>query len=215
MPYIEPSAESIVEFAKAFEGDHDFVVFDVETTSRDAKQGSMVEIGAVKVTNGKISDRWSTLVNPGAPIIGKQLHGITDEDVKDAPSAAGGRSAVPRPGQATRRWSGHNVGFDIAFLEAALGSGQRIEQGRYVDTLVLAREAYPDADLKLGDLARFFELEVEPNHRALPDAEATAQLLVRLASDLPGRISAYRETVANAIRSLRTGGTPEDVDQGA
>jgi DNA polymerase III epsilon subunit family exonuclease len=210
MPYIEPSAESILEFSKVFESDHTFVVFDVETTSRDVKQGAIVEIGAVKVSNRQISDRWSTLVNPGVPIVGRQLHGITSEDVKDAPS----------PEEAAKQflaWAGdaplvgHNIGFDIGFLEAALGSGQRIEQGRYVDTLVLAREAYPDTDLKLGDLARFFELEVEPNHRALPDAEATAQLLVRLASDLPERIRLYSETVSNAIRSLRSGGTPEDV----
>ena len=105
---------------------------------------------------------------------------------------------------------GHNVGFDIGFIEAALGSGQHIQQGRYLDTLVIAREAYPDNDLKLGDLARFFELEVEPNHRALPDAEATAQLLIRLGSDLPDRINPYKETVANAIRSQRTGTSKED-----
>jgi polyribonucleotide nucleotidyltransferase len=212
MPYIEPGVESILEFAKASEGEQNFVVFDVETTSRDVKQGALVEIGAVRVSGGQIVDRWSTLVNPGVPIIGRQLHGITSDDVKDAPS----------PDEAARRfleWAGdellvgHNIGFDIGFLEAALGSGHRIEYGRYLDTLVLAREAYPDTDLKLGDLARFFELEAEPNHRALPDAEATAQLLVKLSSDLPERIRVYRETVANAIRSLRNGGTQEDVDR--
>jgi len=209
LPYIEPGADSILDFVKAYESDQPFVVFDVETTSRDVKQGAMVEIGAVKVSGGKITDRWSTLVNPGVPIVGRQLHGITSEDVKDAPSAA-------EAAQTFLEWAGgallvgHNIGFDIGFLEAALGSGQRIERGRYLDTLVLAREAYPDTDLKLGDLARFFDLEVEPNHRALPDAEATAQLLIRIASDLPERIRGYRETVGNAIRSLRSGGTPDD-----
>ncbi|MEO6349863.1 MAG: polyribonucleotide nucleotidyltransferase [Candidatus Limnocylindrales bacterium] len=211
-PYIEPSAESIVELAKTFESDQTFVVFDVETTSRDVKQGSIVEIGAVKVAKGQINDRWSTLVNPGVPIIGRQLHGITSEDVKDSPTP---RDAAEQ----FMSWAGdallvgHNVGFDIGFLEGALGDGRRVEQGRYVDTLVLAREAYPDTDLKLGDLARFFELDVEPNHRALPDAEATAQLLIRLASDLSERIGTYRETVANAIRSLRSGGTSEEVSK--
>jgi len=212
IPYIEPGVDSILDFVKAFESDKPFVVFDVETTSRDAKQGSIVELGAVKVSGGKIVDRWSTLVNPGVPIIGRQLHGITTEDVKDAPAPAeAAQQFIEWAGDALL--VGHNIGFDLGFLEAALGSGQRIEQGRYHDTLVLAREAYPDTDLKLGDLARFFELEVEPNHRALPDAEATAQLLIRLAADLPERISTYRETVSTAIRSLRSGGTKEEVQK--
>ena len=208
--YIEPGVDSILEFVKATERDHGFVVFDVETTSRDVRQGNIVEIGAVRVQGSSIVDRWSTLVNPGMPIIGRQLHGLTDEDVKDAPSPK-------EAAQQFLNWAGdallvgHNIGFDIGFLEYALGHEQRIEPGRYLDTLVLAREAYPDTDLKLGDLARFFELEVEPNHRALPDAEATAQLLIRLESDLPERLNSYRETIANAIRSLRNGGSNEDV----
>jgi DNA polymerase III epsilon subunit family exonuclease len=209
VPYIEPSAESLLDFVDAVQNNHPFVVFDVETTSRDAKQGSIVEIGAVKVNNGHIEDRWSTLVNPGSPIVGRQLHGITSADVKDAP-------APQQAAQQFMDWAGdamlvgHNVGFDIAFLEAALGGGKHIEQGHYLDTLVIAREAYPDTDLKLGDLARFFELEVEPNHRALPDAEATAQLLIKLGSELPGRISQFKDSVANAIRAQRSGSTFDD-----
>ncbi len=208
-PYIEPGVDSLLALVDAVGNNRPFVVFDVETTSRDAKQGSIVEIGAVRVNNGKIEDRWSTLVNPGAPIVGRQLHGITDVEVKDAPA----------PQQAAQQfidWAGdallvgHNIGFDIGFLEAALGGGHKIESGRYLDTLVIAREAYPDTDLKLGDLARFFELEVEPNHRALPDAEATAQLLIRLGSDLPDRIKQYHDTVADAIRSQRSGTSFED-----
>jgi polyribonucleotide nucleotidyltransferase len=184
-------------------------VFDVETTSRDVKQGSLVEIGAVKIARGQIEDRWSTLVNPGAPIVGRQLHGITDQDVANAPSPAdAAKTFMDWAGDALL--VGHNVGFDIGFVEAALESGDKIEPGRYMDTLVIAREAYPDSDLKLGDLARFFSLEVEPNHRALPDAEATAQLLIRLSSDLPDRIQLYKDTVANAIRSLRSGTSQED-----
>ncbi len=206
LPYIEPSVGSLLDFVDATQSNRPFVVFDVETTSRDVKQGAIVEIGAVKVNHGQIEDRWSTLVNPGTPIVGRQLHGITDDDVSSAPS----------PAEAAARfieWAGdallvgHNIGFDIGFLEAALESGHKIEPGRYLDTLVIAREAYPDSDLKLGDLARFFALEVEPNHRALPDAEATAHLLIRLGTDLPERINQYKETVAAAIRALRTGST--------
>ena len=208
-PYIEPGVDSLLAFVDAVQNNNPFVVFDVETTSRDAKQGSIVEIGAVKVNNGQIEDRWSTLVNPGSPIVGRQLHGITSADVKDAP-------APQQAAQQFMDWAGdamlvgHNVGFDIAFLEAALGGGKHVEQGHYLDTLVIAREAYPDTDLKLGDLARFFELEVEPNHRALPDAEATAQLLIKLGSELPGRISQFKDSVASAIRAQRSGSTFDD-----
>ncbi len=66
----------------------EFVVVDVETTGTDPKMADLVEIAAVKVKGGKIIDRWSTLVNPGRPIVGNQMHGITDEDVKKAPSPA-------------------------------------------------------------------------------------------------------------------------------
>ncbi|HSH21551.1 MAG TPA: exonuclease domain-containing protein, partial [Candidatus Caenarcaniphilales bacterium] len=212
LPYLEPGPQSILEFVEAAGGDRPFVVFDVETTSRDVRQGAIVEIGAVRVANGQIQDRWSTLVNPGLPIVGRQLHGITDEEVKDAPSPAeAAQSFLDWAGEAIL--VGHNIGFDIGFLQSALGSGQRVEQGRYLDTLVLAREAYPDVDLKLSDLARFFELESEPTHRALPDAEATANLLIRLGEDLPERIRVYRETVAEAIRSLRSGASREAVDE--
>jgi DNA polymerase III epsilon subunit family exonuclease len=211
LPYLEPGPESVLDFLKVADSDRPFVVFDVETTSRDAGLGKMVEIAAVKVKGGRIEDRWSSLVNPGSEIIGRQLHGLTDADVKDAPSPAdAARSFMQWAGDGML--VGHNVGFDIAFLEAALGD-QKIGPGSYLDTLVLVKEAYPDADLKLSDLARFFGLETEPTHRAMPDAEATAQLLIRLGEDLPARISLYREQVADAIRSRRSGASAEESDK--
>jgi DNA polymerase III epsilon subunit family exonuclease len=203
LPYIEPGVNSVLDFVDAFTANKPFVVFDVETTSRDVKQGALVEIGAVKVANGKITDKWSTLVNPGMPIVGRQLHGLTDADVKDGATPADAvKTFMGWAGDALL--VGHNVGFDIGFIEAA--SGLHIESGRYLDTLVIAREAYPDGDLKLSDLARFFALEVEPNHRALPDAEATAALLIRLGNDLPPRIDTFKKTVADAIRASKGAG---------
>jgi DNA polymerase III epsilon subunit family exonuclease len=210
LPYIEPGTESVFEFIKAVDEKRPFVVFDVETTSRDMKQGGLVEIAGVKVQGGKIVDRWSTLVDPGQPIVGKQLHGITDKDVKGQPNPAqAARQFVEWAGDAVL--VGHNVGFDLGFVEAALGDGTRIEPGRYLDTLVLAREAYPDQDAhKLSDLAKFFGVEPEPSHRALPDAEATAALLIRLGDDLRERIRIFKEAAAESIRALAKGGSPED-----
>ena len=142
IPYLEPGTDSVLTFLDDMAAKKPFVVFDVETTSRDAKIGSLVEIAAVKVQGGKIADRWSTLVDPGQPIVGHQLHGLTDKDVKGAPAPAeAARQFLAWAGDATL--VGHNVGFDLGFVEAALGDGTRIEQGRYLDTLTLAREAWP------------------------------------------------------------------------
>ena len=193
MPFLEAGTDSVIDFLDAVEAKKTFVVFDVETTSRDVKLGEIVEIGAVKVKGGKITDRWSTLVKPASPIVGAQLHGITDKDVAKAPSA----------GEAVRtllKWAGdallvgHNVGFDLSFLTAALADGTTFEQGRYLDTLALARDAYPDQDVfKLGDLAKYFQLETQPTHRATTDAEATAELLIRLAGELPARTEGFKK----------------------
>ena len=121
----------------------DFVVVDVETTGTDPKLADLVEIGAVKVKGGKVTDRWSTLVNPGRPIVGNQVHGITDKDVKGAPSAKdAAKQFLDFAGDDLI--VAHNVGFDLGFIEEALGDGYRFQPGRYLDTLVIARDAYPD-----------------------------------------------------------------------
>ncbi|HXX59707.1 MAG TPA: polyribonucleotide nucleotidyltransferase [Candidatus Sulfotelmatobacter sp.] len=212
VPYLEPGTDSVLTFLDQIAAKKPFVVFDVETTSRDAKIGSLVEIAAVKVHGGKIADRWSTLVDPGQPIVGHQLHGLTDKDVKGAPAPAeAARQFLTWAGEATL--VGHNVGFDLGFLEAALGDGTRIEQGRYLDTLTLAREAWPDQDVfKLADLTAFFGLEPRPTHRALPDAEATAELLLLLAKDLPVRADAFKKAVAETIHARAKGTPPADAD---
>ena len=93
---------------------------------------------------------------------------------------------------------GHSVGFDLGFLEAALADGTHFEPGRYLDTLTIAREGYPDLEnYKLPTLSKFFGIELAQAHRAGPDAEATANLLIWFGNDLPGRIAALREGIAD------------------
>ncbi len=87
-PFLEAGTDSVIEFAKLADAGDEFVIVDVETTGTDPKMADLVEIAAVKVKGGKITDRWSTLVNPGRPIVGHQMHGITDADVKKAPKPA-------------------------------------------------------------------------------------------------------------------------------
>jgi DNA polymerase III epsilon subunit family exonuclease len=205
IPYIEPAADSVLDFVDAMKDGRDLVVLDVETTGTDAKLADLVEIAAVKVKGGSITDRWSTLVNPGRPIVGHQMHGLTDADVKDAPSPAEAvGKALDFIGDALV--VGHNVGFDLGFLEEALPAA-RFEPGRYLDTLVLAREGYPEVGAyKLETLSAFFGVDLSQNHRALPDAEATAALLLWFAGDLPGRIETLKSEIANSIRANRDGG---------
>ena len=205
MPYIEPSADSVLDFVKAATDGREFAVVDVETTGTDAAISDLVEIGVVKVRDGQITDRWSTLVNPGRPIVGNQMHGITDGDVAGAPSPAEAvQQALDRIGDALV--VGHNIGFDLGFLEAALPSA-KLEPGRYLDTLVLARDGYPEiGQYKLETLSSFFGIDLSQNHRALPDAEATASLLLWFAGDLPGRIEELKGRIADSIRANRSGG---------
>jgi DNA polymerase III epsilon subunit family exonuclease len=188
LPYIEPSTGSVLDFADATDAKRELVVIDVETTGTDPKMSDLVEVAAVKVKGTKIVDRWSTFVNPGRPIVGNQMHGITDKDVKGAPSPKeAADKLLAFVGDALV--VGHNIGFDLGFIEEARGDGFRFQPGTYLDTLVIARDGYPGAEsYKLGDLARFFGIELAQGHRALADAEATANLLLWFANDQPGRV---------------------------
>jgi polyribonucleotide nucleotidyltransferase len=209
LPFIEPGVDSVLEFVAAVESGRELVVIDVETTGTDPKIADLVEVAGVRLKDNRVVDSWSTLVNPGRPIFGNQVHGITDKDVKGKPSPAeAAEKLVAWAGDALL--VGHNVGFDLGFLSEALG-GRTFSPGTYLDTLILAREGYPtgvDA-YKLNDLARFFGIELAASHRALPDAEATAKLLVTIGADLPARVKLLHDRIADAIRANRTGGSPD------
>jgi DNA polymerase III epsilon subunit family exonuclease len=203
MPFLEPGTGSVLRFVDHVASDRDLVVVDVETTGRDPKMADLLEIGAVRIKNGKVADRWSSLVNPGRPVVGAQMHGLTDGDLKGAPTPKDAATAfLAFAGDSVL--VGHNVGFDLGFLEEALGDGFRFGYDGYLDTVTLTREAYPDLEsYKLGDLSRFFGIELQNAHRALPDAEATAELVLRLAGDLPPRIAELKAGIAVAIRANR------------
>jgi DNA polymerase III epsilon subunit family exonuclease len=199
--YLDPGTDSVLTFVDAVEAGRDMVVIDVETTGMDTTLADIVEVAGVRIAKGKIADRWSTLVKPSRPIVGNQMHGITDADVAKAPSA---KEAVEQ----LLEWAGdalligHNVGFDLGFLSEALG-GRTFEPGTYLDTLILARDGYPTGpeNYKLGDLSRFFGIELQGNHRAAPDAEATAELVLKLAADIPARVKTLKQGIAESIRA--------------
>ena len=205
--YLEPGTGSVLEFVKKVrESGSELVVLDVETTGRDPKVADLIEIGAVRVRDGQIVDRFSTFVNPGRTIFGAQMHGITDAEVAGAPVA---REATEKllAFVAGAPVVGHNVGFDLGFLDAALGESGKFIAGGYFDTLVIAREGYPDLEsYKLGDIAKFFGITVETAHRGLADAETTAAVVAAFAGELVNRLDNLADAIAISIRANRQEG---------
>ena len=158
-----------------------FCVLDLETTGGDRNNDMITEIGAVKVRGGECLATFQTLVNPGRAIPPRisVLTGLTDALVYPAPHiGAVLGSLVDFIGDAV--FVGHNVGFDLAFLRAALErDGRSTIAPTVVDTAALARRLVRDEvpDCRLGTLASRFRLDHRPTHRALDDALATTDLL--------------------------------------
>ena len=210
VPYLEPATDSVLTFVEQHDAGREFVIVDVETTGTDPKVADLLEVAAVRIKGGKVtrhvvdagrsrSARSSATRCTASPTRTSRASRAPKEAARKALDFVGDALLV-----------GHSVGFDIAFLEAALGDGTRIEQGRYLDTLTIAREGYPDLEnYRLDTLSRFFGIELAQNHRALPDAQATADLLLWFANDLPGRISTLKQGIAAAIRANRDGGDPD------
>ena len=121
----------------------ELVVIDVETTGTDPKMSRSARDRRGQGRRARVIDRWSTLVNPGRPIVGNQMHGITDADVAGAPSPARGRQqALDLHRRRDRRRPQRRVRPRLPRGRA--GDGASFEPGRYLDTLVIAREGYPE-----------------------------------------------------------------------
>jgi DNA polymerase III subunit epsilon len=173
--------------------DLDFVVVDVETTGFTPADCGITEIGAVRVRDGHVVAEFTSLVNPGTPVPGpiEELTGIGDAMLAGAPPVA-----AVLPGLLTFAegcvLAAHNARFDLSFLTAACEAADLPWPGfPVIDTVRLARYLMlvPDevADRKLGTLAEFFGTQVQPIHRALDDARATADILMRLIGRLADR----------------------------
>jgi DNA polymerase-3 subunit epsilon len=167
-----------------------FAVLDVETTGGSPATAALTEIAAAKYRGGECLGEFQTLVDPGCsvPPLISLLTGITDDMVHGAPSVS---SVLPSLLEFVRDSVivGHNVSFDVAFLDAALGDSGRAPLGNAtIDTLALARRLVrPDVpNCKLRTLATSLRLEHRPSHRALDDVRATADLLHRLIEHATG-----------------------------
>ncbi len=160
----------------------DFVVFDIETTGFSPVENRIIEIGAVKVCGGKIVDHFSAFVNPEVPIPFEieKLTGIRDDMVVDAEKI---ETVLP---EFLRFCEGcmlvaHNARFDMSFIMENCNR-QGIEHDfTYVDTVGIARVMLPaQAKHTLDAVAKTLGVSLLNHHRAVDDAEATAEIFVKL-----------------------------------
>ena len=165
------------------------VVFDIETTGLSVQNCYITEIGAVKIQNGTVKDRFNTFVNPEHPIPEEivKLTGITDEMVQNA----------PRVGEALQNFFSfigndasagkfplliaHNANFDIGFIRYFAGLCGLPFENPYLDTVALSRFLNPDLNShKLDAVASYYELGEFNHHRASDDAEMLAWIYFRM-----------------------------------
>ncbi|MEX0912351.1 MAG: 3'-5' exonuclease [Gemmatimonadota bacterium] len=166
----------------------DWVVVDVETTGGSPAHGHrVIEVAAVQVSDGRITESFSSLVNPGRPVprMITSLTGIENHMLAGAPPF---EAIAPELSETLggRVFVGHNATFDWRFVSAEMERClSRTLDGRRLCTLRLARRLLPHLPSRsLGALAEYFDLRMESHHRALDDALATARLLLRFLEQL-------------------------------
>ena len=170
-------------FRAAYRGEdvsfHDeFIVFDIETTGLSAASCKITEIGAVRVKDGEILERYNRFVNPGVPIPQNivELTGITDEMVADAPPIS---EVLPDFFHfiGDRLLVAHNAVFDTGFIRVAAEQCGLPFDNPYLDTVAMSRYMNPDLkNHKLDTLAKHYDLGDFNHHRASDDAEMLAQI---------------------------------------
>jgi DNA polymerase III subunit epsilon len=169
----------ILQVEYAFNPEQLYVVVDIETTGGSLPYHRVTELGAVKMRNGEVIDRYQTLVNPERWISREieALTGISNELVKTAPKFAEVADAFH---EFTKDaiFVAHNVSFDYGFIQAEFEKLEKRFVRPYICTKAGMKKQYPDLEsYSLKNLTAHFGISLETHHRALCDAEAAAGLL--------------------------------------
>ena len=188
-----------------------FVVFDIETTGFSSLTCQIIEIGAVLVENGEITDRFSTFVNPKVPIPFRieQLTSINDSMVMDAPTI---EEVLPKFLEFSKDavMVAHNADFDMGFIMKNCDRLGIAHDFTYVDTVGMARFLLPALNrFKLDTVAKALGVSLENHHRAVDDAECTAHIFVKFVEMLKEReikgldeVNKMAQSTEESIRKL-------------
>lgn len=180
--YLVDDLHDIATNDKGQDFSQDFVVFDIETTGFSPVENRIIEIGAVKVCGRQITDRFSTFVDPGVPIpfTIEKLTGINDSMVI---GAEGIDKVLPRFLSFCEGCMlvAHNAEFDMSFIKENCDRQGIGHDFTYVDTVGMARVMMPSQSKHTLDaVAKALGVSLLNHHRAVDDAEATAEIFIKL-----------------------------------
>ena len=178
--YLVDDTKQLVENSRNQSFDDPYVVFDIETTGFSPLSDRIIEIGAVKVVNGTITDKFSTFVNPEIPIPFRieQLTSINDSMVLPAPKID---KVLPDFLKFCEGCAlvAHNASFDVSFIAHNAEELGLPFDPTVLDTVTLARVLLPQLNrYKLDTVAKALNVSLENHHRAVDDAGATAEIFV-------------------------------------
>lgn len=211
--YLVDDVKQIVTDSKGQSLDTRFVVFDIETTGFSVRNDRIIEIGAVKVENGVITDRFSEFINPERPIPFEieKLTGINDSMVESAENVS---VVLPRFMEFCEGsvLVAHNADFDTGFIRQNCRMLGLSFDYTYVDTLAIARHFLEGLkNYKLDTVVEAMGCSLENHHRAVDDAGATADVFVRFLERFRKRgidnldeLNTYSAMSAEAIKKLKT-----------
>lgn len=179
--YVVDDLTGICTADEAIPFDGEFVIFDIETTGFSHVNDQIIEIGAVKVRDHHVVERYSAFVDPRRPLPAKiiELTGITDAMVR-------GQRTIDAVLPEFLAFCGdallvaHNANFDMGFIRKNAADLGRPFPNAQLDTVTLARYLYPDLKRhRLDTIARYLNIFMGSHHRAVDDAETTANILLR------------------------------------
>ena len=187
--YLVDDTKGIASNTKGQTLDDTYVVFDLETTGLSATHNKIIEIGAVKVTNGVVVDRFSTFVNPQVAIPSnvEELTSISNSMVANAPLI---EEVLPRFMEFCNGASmvAHNAEFDMGFIEIGCKRLNLPTDFTVLDTIAMARVLLPSiGKYKLDHVAKTLKIELGHHHRAVDDAACTAQIFLRFCEMLKAK----------------------------